>query len=127
MVGSAGKVVGIEHLQQLVDLSRRNMDRFKPGNNVQVILGDGRMGVKDELFDAIHVGAASSGVPEQVLSVTQLVECLAANGRMVVPIEFRFEEYLCCVDKDENGQVSVHRMIPVRYVPLTDARSQWSL
>jgi protein-L-isoaspartate(D-aspartate) O-methyltransferase len=60
MVGTEGKVIGIEHLQGLVDLSIKNIQKSNSDmlkSNVKIILGDGRRGVSAETFDAIHVGS----------------------------------------------------------------------
>ena len=44
---------------------------------------------------------------------------------MIVPIALEHGEYLCCVDKDHQGAMHVSTLMPVRYVPLTDARLQY--
>ena len=65
LVGDAGKVVGVEHMEQLVQQANANLasdglaDKVKSGRIVNVV-GDGRKGWAQEApFDAIHVGAAA--------------------------------------------------------------------
>ena len=55
------QVIGIEHIPELVDMSKKNLYEDDMLENVKIILGDGRNS-NDELgghFDAIHVGAAA--------------------------------------------------------------------
>lgn len=81
MVGKQGRVIGMEHLQGLVDLSINNIQKSNGDmleSNVKIVLGDGRCGVKGEIFDAIHVGAASPAIP------FALVDQLAMPGRLVM-------------------------------------------
>ncbi len=62
MMDKQGKVVGIEHIQGLVDDSiqnlRKNYEKELENGNIVVVCGDGRLGYKDNApYDAIHVGA----------------------------------------------------------------------
>ena len=71
MVGPTGKVVGIDHIQNLVDWSENNL-RKNHGNlidsgQIKLVLGDGRLGYdQDGPYHAIHVGAAAAELPQQV-------------------------------------------------------------
>jgi protein-L-isoaspartate(D-aspartate) O-methyltransferase len=94
MAGPSGTVVGIEHIRELVDLSRRNIEH---GNidllqqdaedadhiRVKFVFGDGRLGWEEDApYDAIHVGAGSAeGVPQP------LIDQLKKGGRLVCPGE----------------------------------------
>lgn len=80
--GDPGLVVGIEHVAELVEIGRRNLGKSARGQQMQdsgqvrLVVGDGRVGMKQEGgWDAIHVGAAASVLHEQ------LVEQLKASGR----------------------------------------------
>ena len=74
MVGPTGKVVGIDHIQNLVDWSENNL-RKNHGNlidsgQIKLVLGDGRLGYdQDGPYHAIHVGAAAAELPQHVRSV----------------------------------------------------------
>jgi len=126
LVGPTGKVVGIEHIQGLVDLSKNNLikDGFNigpdgKGQGIALVLGDGRKGWKEEApFDAIHVGAAAPTVPQD------LIDQLKAPGRMFIPVGTGHQS-IWQIDKKENGEVVRERLYDVRYVPLTDANCQW--
>ena len=72
MVGPTGKVVGIEHAPDLVEASRRNVEKIDPSyissGRVRFMEADGRNGCPEEApFDCIHVGAASDDMPTEVI------------------------------------------------------------
>ncbi|KEF62100.1 protein-L-isoaspartate O-methyltransferase [Exophiala aquamarina CBS 119918] len=120
-----GKVVGIDHIQGLVDLADSNMRRSEEGRRllstgkVELILGDGRKGYKaGGPYDAIHVGAAAKEMHPD------LMEQLKSPGRMFIPVDDEDGwggQWIWVVDKDKDGKVTRTRDIGVRYVPLTDA------
>ena len=67
LVKPGGKVIGIEHIQPLVDLGMKNMAKSREGmdlldnGTVEFVKGDGRKGwPKNAPYDAIHVGAAAA-------------------------------------------------------------------
>ena len=82
--------------------------------NVTVRHGDGYAGWSDEApFDIILVTAAPEHVPPA------LVEQLAPNGRMVIPIGAEFDtQELTVVRKGPSGTVTTEHVLPVRFVPL---------
>lgn len=64
--------VGIDHLKELVDMSRSNIQVDNPelleNGNVVLITGDGRKGYPEMgPYDAIHVGAAAPKLPEPLV------------------------------------------------------------
>jgi protein-L-isoaspartate(D-aspartate) O-methyltransferase len=129
-----GHVIGIEHIQELVDLARHNMQKsdsgrkFLESGKVRFVAGDGRLGWKEGgPYDAIHVGAAA-----ETLHPT-LVEQLRAPGRMFIPVESESPtgalglsdgQHIWIVDKKADGSVRKEKVFAVRYVPLTDAPSR---
>lgn len=70
MVGASGKVVGVEHIRQLVDLSITNIKKNHANlleGRVLIVEGDGRKGYPQYApYKAIHVGAAAPNVPDEV-------------------------------------------------------------
>jgi protein-L-isoaspartate(D-aspartate) O-methyltransferase len=108
----AGRVYSIEIIPEL---ARESADRLKSLGyaNVTVREGDGYRGWPEEApFDGIIVTAAPERIPEP------LVEQLAPNGRMVIPVGGFFQE-LKVFQKDANGRVTEKDILPVRFVPMT--------
>lgn len=129
-----GFVVGIEHIQELVELSVQNSRKSQTGreylDNGQVtfVAGDGRKGVPELApFDAIHVGAAA---PENGIGV--LIDQLKSPGALFVPVDtgrdigslFGTQTEVWIVKKDEKGQTTTDKLFDVNYVPLTDEAKQ---
>jgi len=123
LVSPGGKVVGIDHIPQLVDWSIENIKKDGLGAALEsgelvIVSGDGRLGYAQEgPYDAIHVGAAAATIP------SALVEQLASPGRMFIPVG-TFMQFIEHVDKDAEGNISTHKVMGVRYVPLTDQHIQ---
>jgi protein-L-isoaspartate(D-aspartate) O-methyltransferase len=85
IVNPGGKVVGIEHIQPLVDMGTTNTQKSREGRDlmevggIKYVKGDGREGwAQDAPYDAIHVGAAAAGFHQK------LIDQLKAPGRYVV-------------------------------------------
>ncbi|KZV34766.1 L-isoaspartate O-methyltransferase [Dorcoceras hygrometricum] len=123
MVGPQGRVVGVEHIPELVDSSIINIQKSAAAQLLKDGLlsmhaGDGRQGWPQFApYDAIHVGAATSEIPEA------LIEQLKPGGRLVIPVGNIFQD-LKVVDKNMDGSLSVRSETSVRYVPLTSREAQ---
>ncbi|KAJ3295685.1 Protein-L-isoaspartate(D-aspartate) O-methyltransferase [Borealophlyctis nickersoniae] len=124
MVKPDGKVIGIEHIPELVNKSKLNVGKgdkeLLENGTVELVVGDGREGFPREApYDAIHVGAAAHPVPKALL------DQLKAPGRMVIPVDNGlFGQTLCQYDKDANGTIQQTKLMDVIYVPLTDRDAQ---
>ena len=82
LVGGDGSVIGVDHIQGLVDLATTNMSKSSQGKEMLrtgqavFVKADGRKGWKDGApYDAIHVGAAA------LEAHSTLIEQLKAPGR----------------------------------------------
>ncbi|XP_009134049.1 protein-L-isoaspartate O-methyltransferase 2 isoform X1 [Brassica rapa] len=123
MVGAEGRVVGVDHIPQLVDMSIKNVEKSVAGSLLQkgslsLHVGDGRKGWGEFApYDAIHVGAAASEIPQALL------DQLKPGGRMVIPVGTYFQE-LKVIDKSEDGSIKARTETSVRYVPLTSRVEQ---
>jgi protein-L-isoaspartate(D-aspartate) O-methyltransferase len=122
LVGPSGVVIGIDHIQPLVDVANANMAKSASGRQmlesgqVRFVKGDGRRGYKEGApYDAIHVGAAAAE------HHAELAEQLKAPGRLFVPVEEGHLQHIYVVEKKEDGSVERKKLYGVQYVPLTDA------
>lgn len=121
LVGENGAAFGVEHIKDLATFSRQNISRDQPDlKNWEVINSDGRLGLKSEApFDAIHVGAAASEVPDSLLRQLKI------GGVLVIPVGQPSGNQSLYVIKREAKDIFTRKdKGGVRYVPLTDAKSQ---
>ncbi|KAI8819676.1 protein-L-isoaspartateD-aspartate O-methyltransferase [Fimicolochytrium jonesii] len=122
LVGTTGKVVGIDHIPELVEMGRRNIQGDDPSvfSYAELVVGDGRLGyVAEAPYAAIHVGAAAYPIPDQ------LIDQLKSPGRMIIPVgKPHGRQELMQIDKDEEGNVHYKELMGVMFVPLTDKHKQ---
>ena len=105
----AGRVVSVERIPELAEQARRNLDEAGYAARVEVVVGDGTLGLPERApFDAIAVAAAAAEIP------AALEEQLAPGGRLVIPIG----ERLVCVEHTAAGGRRVRPLAPARFVPL---------
>jgi len=107
------KVVGIERQHDLVEVSRERLKRLGYGN-VEIVEGDGTKGWPDGApFDAILAAASGSHIPRA------LVEQLAPNGRIVMPLgEPGWVQELVKATRQADGSLKQENLGGVRFVPL---------
>jgi protein-L-isoaspartate(D-aspartate) O-methyltransferase len=97
------------------DLAKSATKRLARRLNVEVRIGDGRLGLPAEgPFDKIIVAAAPDLVPPPLLSQ------LKPGGRMVIPCGIPDEQKIVLVAKDSSGRVSMKDLLPVRFSVLED-------
>ena len=81
LVGDKGKVIGVELIPELVELGRKNLQKYK-FTKAQILLAQKKLGYKKEApYDKILVSAAAAKLPQQLLGQ------LKPKGIMVVPIQ----------------------------------------
>ncbi|KAI9797874.1 MAG: hypothetical protein M1833_005074 [Piccolia ochrophora] len=121
-----GAVVGIDHIQELVDMANKNVRKSADGRElleegtIKFNKADGRLGWPDEApYDAIHVGAAATKGSEQTL-----IDQLKSPGSIFIPVKDGFQQNVWIITKDKNGSIERTKFLEVSYVPLTDAPRQ---
>jgi protein-L-isoaspartate(D-aspartate) O-methyltransferase len=109
----AERVVAIERQHDLVEVARERLRRLGY-DNIEIVDGDGTKGCRDHApFDAILAAASGSHVPRP------LVEQLAPNGRIVMPVgEPGWVQELVKVTKQQDGILKQENLGGVRFVPL---------
>lgn len=81
--------------------------------NIQFKLGDGSMGWKEHApFDRIMVTASPTNIPKLLL------DQLAPNGKMVIPVGPDFVQDLLLIHKDSSGKIRKERIAKVSFVRL---------
>jgi len=106
------KVITIEVLSSLSTKSQKQLTKFGY-NNVDFHCADGKNGwSKEAPYDRILVSAAPETMPEV------LIEQLAPNGYMVIPVGSLYDQFIHIITKDKNEQVHIKKSTPVRFVPL---------
>jgi len=115
IAGERGHVWTIERVPELAARAEAILKQLGYGDRVTVIVGDGSLGYGQAApYDRILVTAASPMVPRP------LVEQLAENGVMVIPVGGKEGQVLTVVKK-EGGQVYEKADLEVIFVPLVGA------
>lgn len=111
MAEMGAEVFSVEVVEEFAEAAET---RFKAlGYDVQVKVGDGSRGWPEhEPYDRIIVTAAASEPPQE------LVDELAAGGRMVLPLGGEDVQALSVVTKNAEGWVGVRKVMPVRFTQL---------
>ncbi|KAI6170780.1 Protein-L-isoaspartate O-methyltransferase [Aphelenchoides bicaudatus] len=123
LIGPNGTVIGIEHIDELVELSERNLrkhhSKYLDNGQIKIVTGDGRKGYESESpYDAIHVGAAAGELPQA------LIDQLSVGGRMLISrSEIQVKEFVA-IERLQDGQIRKRTLAHVNYVPLTEKEAQ---
>jgi protein-L-isoaspartate(D-aspartate) O-methyltransferase len=115
----AREVVSVERYRTLAETARQRLKTLGY-TNATIIVGDGFAGAPEHApFDRIIVTAAADDVPPA------LVEQLAANGKIVLPIGPRNgTQHIVKLTKKEDGALEREDLIAVRFVPLLPGRAR---
>jgi protein-L-isoaspartate(D-aspartate) O-methyltransferase len=107
----AAQVFSVERIAPLLERAREAIVQCGV-SNVSLLLGDGTYGWKAFApYDAILVGAASPDVPQPLL------DQLADDGRLMIPVGGRGEQRLMLITRRESA-FERQELSPVRFVPL---------
>ena len=107
----AESVFGVERIPSLAQGARAALEEAGI-RNATVLVGDGTLGWRPySPYDAILVAATSPEIP------APLVEQLAPEGRMVIPLGDRAAQVLTLVRR-QGGELKLSALEDVRFVPL---------
>ncbi|WP_332445801.1 protein-L-isoaspartate(D-aspartate) O-methyltransferase [Sphaerochaeta sp.] len=113
----AAEVYSVELLGQLQCRAKERLDALGY-RNIQYKLGDGNFGWAEHApFDRIMVGAAPRTIPQT------LIEQLAPQGIMIIPVGPTYWQELVKVTKDETGRVTEQKLLDVSFVELVEIRN----
>lgn len=114
----AHRVVTVERHHQLAEKAKEVLDKLGY-TNIEVHLAERTLGWRQGApYDAIIVTAGAPKVPQELL------DQLAASGRLVVPVGSRYEQELLKVIK-RNHEIITQNLGPCRWVPLVGEEA-WS-
>jgi protein-L-isoaspartate(D-aspartate) O-methyltransferase len=112
----ARDVVTIERHADLAEHAQATLTELGYAN-VTVVVGDGSEGYSPAApYDRILVAAASPHVPEA------LIEQLALNGRLILPVGEPGLQTLTVITKDAEGRAFTHEHGSCAFVPLIGAQ-----
>ena len=118
MMNNNGTVIGIEHIEELSQLSITNLNKsFSEELNqgkIKIVTGDGRNGYPEEApYDVIHVGAAAPKIPDS------LIEQLAVGGILMIPVgPENGQQFLSLIVKKSEDEIVEEIKGGVMFVPL---------
>ena len=113
-----GQVYSVERIAALSQRARRDIDALRL-TNVALMVGDGTLGwARYAPYDRILVAAGSPSVPQA------LVDQLAPDGAMAIPVGDRDMQTLVIVRKNADGEVTSENVTECTFVPLV-GRFAW--
>lgn len=106
------QVYTVERIRELSDKAKKVLDSLGI-NNVIYIIGDGSGGwQKNAPYDRIMVTAAASMIPQE------LIDQLAPEGRMVIPVGPQGRQELTVITKEASGKISTYETGRVIFVEM---------
>lgn len=110
-----GHVYTIERIPELAQKALTNISKAAPNllEYTTIYIGDGTKGLPELApYDRIVVTAAAPKIPEPLL------QQLALEGLMIIPVGSRYEQILQIITKDKHGNISITYSTPCIFVPL---------
>lgn len=109
---AAKKVYTVERIKAHYESAKKRLDKANY-SNIEYKLDDGSQGWSEHApYDRIMVTAAAKSLPDA------LVEQLAAEGKMVIPVGSEAMQELLLVEKDKEGKIRKENLSYVQFVEL---------
>lgn len=111
-VGEGGRIITIDVFSDLINFAKKNVK--KTGlKNVEVILGDGKLGYpKEAPYDQSLINAACEEIPRSI------IEQVKVGGRIVAPVGGPLGQRLIVVTKESRKKTKKKDLGPYMFVPL---------
>lgn len=124
MIYNSGKVIGIEHVPELVEKSISNINSYNPNllssSAIEIKHGDGRLGYPDfSPYHIIHLGACTSTIPPPILSQ------LSPDGLLLLPLgDPQSHQNMTILTKSHKNEIHSQTRLKVYYIPLCSLSDQ---
>jgi protein-L-isoaspartate(D-aspartate) O-methyltransferase len=89
VVGEKGSVIGLERVDELVEVGKKNLSKFHFGSHCRIQKAGEKLGLPGKQFDKILVSASAEEIPHK------LFDQLRLGGILVIPVKnsiFKFEK-----------------------------------
>ncbi len=107
IVKDEGSVIGLERIDSLVELGRKNLQKYNFKNS-QILKASNKLGIEGAKFDKILVSAAAGTIPYEL---TKQLNC---GGKLVIPVRNSIYE----ITKEENDKLKKIEHYGFVFVPL---------
>lgn len=107
IVKNEGFVTGLERIDQLVELGKKNIHKYN-FKNVKILKASDTLGIEGEKFDKILVSAAAEKIPYE------LTKQLKSGGKLVIPVRSSIYE----ITKEKNDKLKTIEHYGFVFVPL---------
>ncbi|TSC93939.1 MAG: protein-L-isoaspartate(D-aspartate) O-methyltransferase [Candidatus Berkelbacteria bacterium Licking1014_85] len=108
IVGKSGQVYGVERISQLIQISRKNIQKYQFGN-LKIYQARHEIGLKPQgPFDKILVSASADEIP------SELIYQLKPRGRIVIPVK----NSIWKIEKKTKGKIFKFEFPGFVFVPL---------
>lgn len=106
------RIYTVEIIEELARRAQAILSRMGY-DNIQIRIGDGSVGWGEHgPYDKVIVTAAPELIPPMLL------QQLKPGGRMIIPAGLPASQMLTLVQKDSNGRIRTHDILPVRFSTL---------
>jgi len=81
ITGATGSVIGVERVDELVDVGQKNLAQFHFAKHCKIQKASDKLGICDETFDKILVSASAKEIPKELFLQLKI------GGTLVIPVQ----------------------------------------
>ncbi len=81
IVGDKGSVIGLERVDELIEIGQNNLAKFQFGKHCKIQKAGDKLGIPSEVFDKILVSASAQKIPEELFLQLKI------GGILVIPVQ----------------------------------------